>query len=55
MGNAKRTLVELGSDMGFSFNDGELVLSVGNSDLSAMRSDIQRIGQDMRKVINQRI
>lgn len=53
MGNSKVTLAELGSDLGFRLEDGELILTLGSSK-DSMRRDMGRLGADMRKVLSKR-
>ena len=44
-----------GQEMGFSTNkDGGITLRIGNTDTEKMRSDVGRIGNDMRITLNSR-
>lgn len=50
MGSYRRIFGEVGQELGFSMEDGRLILHLSN-DNSAMRRDVANIGADMRRVI----
>lgn len=55
MGSSRNILISCGRDLGFSMKDGIVTLSVRNDDFLNMRSDVQKIGSDMRKVMDTRL
>jgi hypothetical protein len=46
-----KIIEELCKDLGMTFEDGELSITIGNRDKQNIRSDINKIGGDMRRVI----
>ena len=50
MGAYRHIAGEVGQELGFSIEDGQIILHLSN-DNSAMRRDVARIGADMRRVI----
>ncbi len=50
MGTYRHILGEVGQELGFSFEGGQIVLHLSN-DNGAMRRDVANIGADMRHVI----
>lgn len=51
MGKKQRYLSEIRKELGFSYRDGILVLRLENNAAADMRSDVARIGHDMRRVL----
>lgn len=54
MGSSRMILFECGKDLGFTMEDGRVVLHVGNSDSANMRGDVRRVGRDLRNVMERR-
>ncbi len=47
-------LFECGKDLGFTMQDGRVVLRIGNNDAEKMRGDVRNVGKDLRKVMEER-
>ena len=55
MGHSTTILMACGKDLGFSMKDGQLTLAVSNTDFLNMRSDLRKLGADMRKVMERKL
>ena len=54
MGSSRWILFECGKDLGFTMQDGRVVLHIGNNDANNMRNDVRKVGKDLRTVMERR-
>ncbi len=54
MGNSRLVLFECGRDLGFTLQDGRVVLHIGNNDADNMRNDVRKVWKDLRTVMGRR-